>query len=126
MNAKQEWLRNNLKKGELYAGLILGENSEPDYHLIALPLHKDKPMKWTDAMAAAAQAKSALPNRRDGPLLFVNLNKHFKPARYWTCEQYAGDDAYAWCQDFTDCDQYISHEGISHRVVLVRRIPIEG
>ena len=37
MSVKQEFLSSILKKGELYAGLILGKNGETDHHLILLP-----------------------------------------------------------------------------------------
>ena len=35
--SKAQFLKDNLKPGEVYAGLILGQNGEKDYHLILLP-----------------------------------------------------------------------------------------
>ena len=29
----EQFIKQNLRPGEIYAGLILGKNNEPDYHL---------------------------------------------------------------------------------------------
>jgi hypothetical protein len=122
---KAEWLRNNLKKDELYAGLILGDKDEPDHHLVMLPLHKDASMTWKNAMAAAKKAGARLPTRREASLLLANLKQHFQPAWYWTCEQHAGNDDYAWCQTFGDGSQGYYLKSYDDRVVLVRSIAIQ-
>jgi hypothetical protein len=36
-NAKKTFLASILKKGEVYAGIILGKEGDPDHHLILLP-----------------------------------------------------------------------------------------
>jgi hypothetical protein len=122
---KAEWLRNNLKKDELYAGLILGDKDEPDHHLIMLTLHKDASMTWKNAMAAAKKAGARLPTRREASLLFANLKQHFQPAWYWTSDQHAGDDDYAWCQYFGYGIQGNSRKSLYDRVVLVRSSAIQ-
>ena len=35
--SKAQWIKDNLKPGEEYAGIILGKDGEQDYHLILLP-----------------------------------------------------------------------------------------
>jgi hypothetical protein len=122
---KAEWLRNNLKKDELYAGLILGDKDDPDHHLVMLPLYKDASMTWKNAMAAAKKAGARLPTRREASLLFANLKQHFQPAWYWTCEQHAGYDDYAWCQLFGYGRQGNCPKSDNYRVVLVRSIAIQ-
>ena len=51
MNIK-DLIAPHLKEGELYAGMILGQDGEPDYHLVLLPSEaEDK--SWDDAKAWA-------------------------------------------------------------------------
>jgi hypothetical protein len=120
--SKQQFLEQHLKPGEIYAGLILGE---PDYHLIALPLHKDKAMTWDKAMAAAKKAGAALPDCREARLLFINASKHFEQAWYWTRETHAAYGGYAWCQNFSGGDQLNVHKSNTRHVVLLRRVAVE-
>jgi hypothetical protein len=35
VSAKQEFLSANLRDGEVYGGIVLGADGEPDYHLFA-------------------------------------------------------------------------------------------
>ena len=122
--SKAQWMKENLRPGEIYAGLILGKKNEPDYHLIAMPVHKDVSMTWDKAMKLAESTRTALPNRRELSLLLANCKEHFNPTWYWSCEQYAGLAASAWCQTFSNGGQYGGHKGSNHRVVLVRRVLI--
>jgi hypothetical protein len=48
----------------------------------------------------------------------------FEEAWYWTSTQSAGDDAYAWCQDFYDGDQSYDHKANYCRARAVRRVKI--
>lgn len=43
---------------------------------------------------------------------------------YWSSTQYAGYDAYAWCQGFDDGNQGSYHKNRRLRVVLVRRVAL--
>lgn len=123
--SKSQFLSDNLLPGEVYAGLILGQNGEQDYHLFAT-LGDHPKLNWKDAIALTEKANLALPNRRELRLLWVNAKQHFQEAWYWSGQQRAGGDSYAWCQDFANGGQYGTHKDGELRVVLVRRVPIKG
>jgi len=44
---------------------------------------------------------------------------------YWTSTQYAGNEAYAWCQNFNNGNQNNNHKDNEYRARAVRRLPIE-
>lgn len=116
-----QFLAENLKPGETYAGLILGKDGQPDYHLVLLPGQQES-INWEDAQKWAESVGGAIPDRRESSLLFANCKEHFKPAWYWSCEHYAHYDAYAWLQDFNYGFQDITRESFQLRACAVRRI----
>lgn len=121
---KAEWLRNNLNTGEIYAGLILGQNGEEDYHLVLLPV-EDKGCAWSLAEQLAKESGGELPTRREQTLLFANCQTHFEPYWYWCAEVHrnrASDLAYAWCQHFSDGYQNNSLTSTRLHARAVRRI----
>jgi len=122
--SKAQWIKDNLKPGEEYAGIILGKNGEQDYHLILLPGEIER-AGWDKAMAWAKTGTGQLPTRREQSLLFANLREHFKAAWYWSCEQHAADSGYAWDQSFTNGDQDDNHKSYEGRARAVRRLPIQ-
>jgi hypothetical protein len=120
---KAIYLADNLKADEVYAGLILGQNGQPDYHLILLP--GDIEATWKQAQTFAKKAGGELPTRREQSLLFANCKDHFKSTWYWSGEPYASDASYAWYQDFYDGGQCYGHLSSQLRARAVRRLPIE-
>ena len=110
-----------LAAGELYAGVILGKDGEPDHHLILLPGAAED-LTWEQAKEWAASVGGELPTRREQSLLFANLKEHFEGAWYWSGEQYAGDSGYAWGQYFGDGGQYNYRKGNEFRARAVRRL----
>ena len=98
--SKAKWITENLKDGEHYAGLILGKDGEPDYHLILMPGRDNKKFTWDQAVKAAQEAGGELPTRREQALLYTNLKDQFQPTWYWSGEQYAASPSNAWGQDF--------------------------
>jgi hypothetical protein len=121
--AKAQFLKENLKPGEVYAGLILGKNGEPDYHLIKLPGEAQR-LKWADAIKWAKEAGGELPTRREQPLLFANLKEEFQAAWYWSCEEHASTPDYAWMQTFHNGTQYHFRKSNEYRACAVRRLKI--
>ena len=123
--AKQQWLEQNLKAGELYAGLILGQNGEPDHHLVLLPGEAEE-VSWAAAKKFAAGAGGELPTRREQSLLFANLKSEFQPRWYWSSEQHAGYTGCAWSQYFYSGfqDNY-GVKSASLRARAVRRLAIQ-
>ena len=122
--AKAQWLAANLKDGELYAGLILGLNDDPDYHLVLLPSRDNKTFTWDKAMEAAKESGGDLPTRREQSLLYANLKAEFKPTWHWSSEQYAADPSSAWGHYFNGGNQYGSHKSYEGRARAVRRLEI--
>ncbi len=109
--------------GGIYAGIIGGEQGEPDEHLILLLGHADK-LPWNAAREWAAQQNGVLPTRREQSLLFANLKQHFERDWYWSPEEHATNDAYAWYQGFGSGGQDLTHKSAALRAVAVRRSPI--
>jgi hypothetical protein len=124
-NGKAQWIAENLKPGEVYAGLILGLNGQPDHHLVLLPGEAEK-ATWAAAKEFAAKVGGELPTRREQALLYANLQHEFKPNWYWSGEQRAANDGYAWCQDFDGGFQDNSDDkSASLRARAVRRLIIQ-
>ena len=101
-----------LQPGERYAGLIIGKDGEPSYHLVLLPGQQDD-ITWDKAMAWAnvwgGQYTSSLPTRREQSLLFANLKEEFEDRAYWSCEASKSDSSWAWYQRFVGGLQGITH-----------------
>ena len=123
--AKQEFLASILKKGELYAGIILGKDGEPDYHLILLPGEAES-VNWKDAKKFAVKAGGELPTRSEQSLLYTNLKEEFQERWYWSGEQHASYSDYSWYQYFVNGYQYCDRKGNSYyyRARAVRRLII--
>lgn len=120
---KAIYLADNLKANEVYAGLILGQNGQPDYHLILLP--GDIDADWKQAKTFAKKAGGELPTRREQSLLFANCKENFKSTWYWSGEPYASDASAAWYLYFGDGLQNDRHISSQLRARAVRRLPIE-
>lgn len=119
--AKAQFLAETLKEGEHYAGLILGKNGEPDYHLVVVAITETE-ADWKAHTAWAKKARGEMPTRRELNLLRANLRELFASTWYWSSEVYEGNSAYAWFQNFTNGRQTISHKGAARRAVAVRRL----
>jgi hypothetical protein len=112
-----------LQPGERYAGIILGDEGAPSHHLILLPGAADD-VTWDQAKAFAAEAGGELPTRREQSLLFANLKDEFEQRWYWSSEQPAAYDDYAWFQGFGYGNQLTSIMSASLRARAVRRLSI--
>jgi hypothetical protein len=124
--SKSQWIRDNLKPHEHWAGIIVGKNATQDYHLILLPDECIRP-SWSMAMTWSFKTKDALlPNRREQALLWANLREHFQPVLHWSSESYGGDDNAAWCQSFYDGEQLVMDKHVGCRARAIKRIYIEN
>jgi len=110
-----------LRPGELYAGLILGKDGEPGYHLILLPGEaEDK--TWEQAKEWATSIGGELPARREQSLLYANLGEEFKSAWYWSGTQSESLSGYAWFQYFGTGYQDYGLKLSEFRARAVRRL----
>ena len=121
--SKEQWIKENLKNGESYAGIILGKDGAPDHHLILLP-GKAESVSFEDAKIFAVKTGGELPTRRELSLLFANLKEEFQPNWYWSSEQHAAYSDYAWGQVFDDGGQHGITKSAELRARAVRRIAI--
>ena len=119
----------DLAPGEHYAGIIVGKDGEPSYHLVLFPARPmtstlKRPMKWA-WQAGLHEHVASLPTRREQALLYANLKEHFKKRAYWSCEAHASESGWAWYQNFNDGsqDNYLKDHELRARAV--RRLIIE-
>lgn len=117
-------------QGGIYAGIARGYSGEADAYLIVGP-QAEKALKWQEAVDWAknqgtpAHADFRLPTRKEQALCFANVPELFENNWYWSGEQFAGDDGYAWCQYFGDGGQGTGPKGTDCRARAVRRLPIQ-
>lgn len=121
--SKALWIAENLKPGELYAGIILGKNGTPDHHLILLPGKADD-VNFKKAGDWAKSIGGELPTRREQSLLLANLKEEFEPRWYWSSEQYAAYSSVAWGQSFYYGLQDSYRKGNALKARAVRRLVI--
>jgi hypothetical protein len=112
----------NLRDGELYAGIILGKNA-PNQHVILLAGDEKVP-SWDRGIEFAADCGGDLPTRREQSLLFANLKDHFQSAWYWSSEQHAAYPDCAWTQNLGSGYQDHYHKTFEGRARAVRRLII--
>lgn len=122
--SKKQWLKENLKKGEQYAGIILGKNLEQDYHLILLDGEAQN-VTWYRAQGWAIECGGSLPDRCEQSLLFANLKEAFYRRCYWSNTQDSDYESRAWMQGFYNGGQDADSKGYKFRARAVRRIYIE-
>lgn len=77
--SKQEWIAANLKKNEEYAGVLLGYNSEPDYHVVVSA--QDIDVEHSDAVRLAQSNGADLPTVREVMHIYVNRPELFADNR---------------------------------------------
>jgi len=114
----------DLLHGEHYAGLIIGKDGEPSYHLILVDGAVDK-VTWQQALDWAKSIKAELPTRREQALLYANLKEQFTENYYWSSETHAGYSGFAWIQDFDSGGQTYYSKATTYRARAVRRLVIE-
>ncbi|WP_034301013.1 DUF1566 domain-containing protein [Herbaspirillum sp. RV1423] len=120
--SKERFLKENLKVGEKYAGLLLGKDGMPDQHIFLLPGEAES-IEWAPAKEWATSIGGELPTRREQSLLFANLKEEFASAWYWSVEP--SGTGWAWYQHFSRGDQYCDHTRNALRARAVRRLVIE-
>ena len=117
----------NLAPGEHYAGLVIGKDGEPSYHLVLLPGQADditweKAVEW--ASKQGGEYVASLPTRREQALLYANLKEEFEERAYWSCEAHESESGWAWFQYFDYGHQGLSNRHYELRARAVRRLPI--
>ena len=128
LTPEEQFLAENRREGEEYAGIILGKNGEKDYHLFLLP-DIAKNVTWAQAKDFARMCGGDLPTRREQSLLFANLKERFRPRFYWSGDALAFDSDpldfdEIWMQDFEQGHQFTCSVDTWSRARVVRRLEI--
>ena len=113
-----------LNLGEIYAGILLGKDGQPDEHLILIEGETES-ATWPEAQEFAKSIGGELPTRREQALLYANLKEQFKASWYWSGEQHAGTEDWAWAQHFDSGLQTNGRKDGRLRARAVRRLIIE-
>jgi hypothetical protein len=111
-----------LRQGERYAGLILGRDGAPDYHLVLQPDKCElESHTWQAASNWAASLGHSLPDRREQTLLYATLKEEFRPNWHWSSETGDIEDE-VWCKDFDTGVSYQNAREFDGYARCVRRV----
>ena len=113
-----------VNEGEDYAGLILGKDGRPDYHLVLLPGEAQE-VSWNAACEWARATGGDLPSRRELALLYANLREQFERLWYWSNEPQEPRAQLVWGQNFTSGIQTMYGRPFRGRARAVRRIVVD-
>jgi hypothetical protein len=108
--------------GGKFAGITVHDNVPCELVLLE---GENESCTWKEALAWAEEQGGVLPSRFDQLVLLKNLKSEFQEAWYWSSEQLAGDESYAWYQDFYYGNQDWSHVSGHYRARAVRRLAIQ-
>jgi len=122
--SSHECIKSRIKDGETYAGLILGKNGQPDYHLVLMPGDVED-VTWSTARSWAVADGGDLPNRRELSLLHANLKELFARVWYWSSEQSEARSQLVWGQNFSSGIQTMYGRQFHGRARAVRRVPCD-
>lgn len=116
--------------GGTYAGVCSGRAGAPDYYLIvhdeqAANIVWEAAKEWAEGLRAGGLADYALPTRAEQAVLYGNVPELFAKEWYWSGEQSAGDEEFAWGQYFYGGHQGSYLKSAPLRARAVRRAPIE-
>jgi hypothetical protein len=108
-----------LPPGARVAGPIFKEDGSLDYYLI---LHANEGNGSHDEAKSYADGRSLkLPNRREGRLLQAAFPEECAKGSIWLEEDYEGDPAYAWYQNYNFGHQNGRRKSAELRAVAVSR-----
>jgi hypothetical protein len=113
-------------RGGKYAGISVGEDGQPDGHIVLLA---DKPSGELTWQAGLDWAKNLgegarLPTKRESPLLYGNLPNEFDMDWHWTSTSTPYSDPTAWLQTFSYGNQFNDRKSAERLCRAVRRFPL--
>ena len=112
-----------LAPGEKYIGAII--NADGTGHHIILLAGDQAELTWQAARDWATSIGGTLPDRVEQAMLFKHHRADFAKDYYWSSEELAGLESYAWCQGFGSGNQGSWGKGSEFRARAVRRLPIQ-
>ena len=111
-----------LQPGERYAGAVLDEDGDHQFHLVLMAQRPTDKLNWQAAMDWAQRINGSLPTRQELSLLFANCKPHLEKVWHWSSETHESDASCAWYCYFTN--GYITGNRKSYEgsAVAVRRV----
>jgi len=113
-----------LDDDEKFVGAVISADGSRRHCLILLPGNKEY-STWLGAMAWAQSIGGELPDRVESALLFATMKHEFGNGYYWTRDQHADYDTYAWLQGFGFGFQQDSNKGNEWNARAIRRVIIQ-
>lgn len=108
----------------LYAGIIRGNNGDPDSHLYLVKVSQGR-LNLHQAVDWAKEQDGVLCNRRELRLLTVNLGKHLPPnSRIWSRSMPARP-GFGWVINTTNGQEGIFPRNNLLYAIAIRRYPVE-
>ncbi|MGA4275625.1 DUF1566 domain-containing protein [Ralstonia nicotianae] len=109
----------SLAKGEIYLGGRIDKNGDVEHTVIIAvnneELSREQQREWAKSVGGT------LMNRIEALIIYNEHRGLVKPDWYWTDDDVEWNPACAWCQNFGNGLQDISHESAALRAVAVRR-----
>jgi hypothetical protein len=124
-SAKEQFLKDNMRPDEDYAGILLGDNGAADSHLCVSRI-KVENSTFQQVIDCAKKHGYRSASLRELGLIRVNLRsqERFKSGVFWSCEQSASHAYDAWCQYFNYGIQGTNGKYNKLSGVLVRSLEI--
>ena len=111
-----------LRAGERYAGAVLDEDGDHQFHLVLMAQRPAAKLNWQAAMEWAQGIGGSIPTRQEQALLYANCKPHLKPEWHWSSESYESDASFAWYCHFLNGYQGGNHKSAEGAAVAVRRV----
>ena len=118
-------------QGGIYAGLVRGENGQPDYHLILDVWESQQEFTWEAAKACAQRVIAdghqdfTLPSRFESALLYANLRDKINP-NYWHWTRTEHSAGRAFSQSFYGGTQNHNSVLVEAPARFVRRVALHS
>lgn len=117
-------------EGGIFAGVMRGENGQPDYLLIVHQEHREPAtwqaqMEWAKSLEAYGHQDFRLPTRREQHALMANVKDLFEERYYWSCETHASGPSSAWYTYFGGGVQDFYHKDFYYRARAVRSVILQ-
>jgi hypothetical protein len=112
-----------VKAGELYVGIVSGENGDDDYHLVRLPIRRGR-ANWHQAHELAREAGGELPTRDELAIMAAECGDKFSRDWFWSSELDSEFTRSGCCQSFTGLGEGFCSALNKQRWCAVRRVKV--
>jgi hypothetical protein len=124
--SKEQFLKENLKMGEIYAGLIL---SDMDYHLIVAPYRNvcksdGTKLNWQESLEFARINNVLLPTISDLTLISINTKGVLESGTYWSTESFILTSSWVFKYDsgFNVSRKSVCTNKLTNETLFIRKI----